>query len=122
MVPNIPSTRPTVYSESGNYSNQLLCQGRGFPLFDPNPQRNLPAEYRRRGVVIGDVGTITSDGIFDFFFNIYLSANDPINAHVPEDFVPLPRHLAEDVINQDFDPGDYVSSSSIQEINDDFSE
>ncbi|KAJ7815517.1 hypothetical protein B0H14DRAFT_2239140, partial [Mycena olivaceomarginata] len=71
------------------YSNQLLCQGRGFPLYVPKPQRNLPAEYRMRGVAIGDVGTITSDGIFDFFFNIYLPAGHRINAHTPKDFTPL---------------------------------
>ncbi|KAJ7364381.1 hypothetical protein DFH08DRAFT_1016731, partial [Mycena albidolilacea] len=120
-APQAPQTT-TVYSESGNYSNQLLPRGRGFPLYVPKPQRNLPPEYRRRGVAIGDVGTITPEGIFDFFFNIYLPADDPINANVPKNFAPLPPYLVMDVIDQDFDPGDYVSSSSIHEINDDFSE
>jgi hypothetical protein len=106
---------------SGNYSKQLLRQGRGFPLYVPKPQSNLSLEYRRRGVAIGDVGTVTPEGMFDFFFNIYLPADDPISVHIPEDFVPLPRYLAEDVIDDDFAPGDYVSSS-IHEIKDDFSE
>ncbi|KAJ7814636.1 hypothetical protein B0H14DRAFT_3747371 [Mycena olivaceomarginata] len=78
--------------------------------------KESPAEYRRRGVAIGDVGTITSDGIFDFFFNIYLPAGHRINAHTPKDFAPLLRYLPEDVIDDDFDPGGYVSSSSIHEI------
>ncbi|KAF7336844.1 Pleiotropic drug resistance ABC transporter protein [Mycena venus] len=56
------------------------------------------------------------------FFNIYLSANHPINSNVPEDFVPLPPYDLVDVIHDDFDPGDYVSPPSIHEINGDFSE
>ncbi|KAJ7852070.1 hypothetical protein B0H14DRAFT_814091 [Mycena olivaceomarginata] len=71
MAPIVPSFQTTVYSESGNYSNQLLRQGRGFAVYSPKPQRNLAPEYRRKGVSIGDVGTITPQGTFDYFFNIY---------------------------------------------------
>ncbi|KAJ7364388.1 hypothetical protein DFH08DRAFT_682466 [Mycena albidolilacea] len=122
MAPIVPSVQTTVYSESGNYSNQLLRQGRGFAVYSPKPQRNLAPEYRKKGVSIGDVGTITPQGTFDYFFNIYLPADDPINAHIPDSFVPLPPYLVMDVIEEDFDPGDYVSSPSIHEINDGFSE
>ncbi|KAJ7800606.1 hypothetical protein B0H13DRAFT_1482750, partial [Mycena leptocephala] len=75
--------------ESGNYPIQLLYQGRGFPLYVPGPRVNLPVQYRREGVAIGDVGRIAPEGNFDFFFNIYLPAEHPINANVPEGFVPL---------------------------------
>ncbi|KAJ7901445.1 hypothetical protein B0H13DRAFT_2515659, partial [Mycena leptocephala] len=109
-------------SESGNYSTQLLYRSRGFPLYVPGPQINLPENYRRKGVAIGDVGTVTSDGDFDFFFNIYLPADDPINAKVPEGFVPLSPYDPIDVGHYDFDPGNYVASRSIQEINGDFSD
>ncbi|KAJ6512915.1 hypothetical protein C8R45DRAFT_812510 [Mycena sanguinolenta] len=123
MVPLVPSPLQTaIYSESGNYSNQLLSQGRGFPLYVPQPDRNLPAEYQREGVAIGDVGTVTTDGSFDFFFNIYLPADHPINAHVPEGFEPLPPYDGIDVFRTDFDPGNYVSSPSICETNDDFTD
>ncbi|KAJ7815518.1 hypothetical protein B0H14DRAFT_3745764 [Mycena olivaceomarginata] len=114
-----------VYSESENYSNQLLRQGRGFPLYAPKPCKSHPAEYRRRGVTIGDVGTVTPDGNFDFFFNIYRSADDPVNTNVPEGFVPLSLYDRGDVTREDFDPGDYVARlapSSIRGINDAFSE
>ncbi|KAF8126410.1 hypothetical protein K438DRAFT_1647367, partial [Mycena galopus ATCC 62051] len=104
------------------YTNQLLCQGRGFPLYIPKPPGNLPAQYRRKGVAIGDVGTVTAEGVFDFFFNIYLPADDPINEDIPEDFVALPPYREKDVIYDHIDPGDYVSSPSIHEIGDDFSE
>ncbi|KAJ7227442.1 hypothetical protein GGX14DRAFT_511122, partial [Mycena pura] len=87
-----------VLSESEIYCNQLLRRKRGFPLYVPGPQRNLPPEYQRCGVAIGDVGRVTPDGIFDFFFNIYLPANHPINANgVPDDFCPLPHYASKNV-------------------------
>ncbi|KAF7345527.1 WD40 containing domain protein [Mycena venus] len=117
------NVQPAVYSESGNYSNQLLYQGRGFPLYVPGPQINLPAAYQRVGVSIGDVGTVTPEGIFDFFFNIYLPSDHPINANdVPEEFCPLPRYAPRDIIHDNFDPGNYISAPSVHEINGDFSE
>ncbi|KAJ7679595.1 hypothetical protein B0H17DRAFT_910771, partial [Mycena rosella] len=61
------------------YSSQLLRRGRGFPLYVPEPQENLPQEYQREGVAIGDVCMVTPEGILEFFFNIYLDADNPIN-------------------------------------------
>ncbi|KAJ6571771.1 hypothetical protein B0H19DRAFT_1347343 [Mycena capillaripes] len=124
MVPvNTLSPPPVpVYSKSGNYSTQLLHRGRGFPLFVPAPPANLPVQYRRNGVAIGDVGRVTPQGIFDFFFNIYLPADNPINANIPEDFVPLSPYVPADIIPHDFNPRDYVSSPSIHEIQGDFSD
>jgi hypothetical protein len=60
--------------------------------------------YRRGGVLIGDVGSITPEGDFDFFFNVYLPTTDPINANVPEGFVPLSPYDPIDVGHYDFDP------------------
>ncbi|KAJ7126693.1 hypothetical protein C8R44DRAFT_701440, partial [Mycena epipterygia] len=104
------------YSESEIYCSQLLRQKRGFPLYVPGPQRNLPDEYQRSGVAIGDVGRVTPDGIFDFFFNIYLPADHPINANVPEDFCPMPHYASVDVLHLDFGPGNYVSTSTVQKL------
>ncbi|KAF7374595.1 WD40 containing domain protein [Mycena sanguinolenta] len=115
------SPPPAVYSESRNYCDQLLYRGRGFPLYVPKPDRNLPLEYQREGVAIGDVGTVTTEGNFDFFFNIYLPANHPINAHIPEDFVPLPSYDASDVRDEDIEDANYVTSPSVRETNGDFS-
>ncbi|KAJ7679078.1 hypothetical protein DFH06DRAFT_504972 [Mycena polygramma] len=116
------SPQPPIYSVGGRYSRQLLHEGRGFPMYVPAPQRTLPPQYQRKGIAIGDVGSVTSEGIFDFFFNIYLPADDPINANVPEDFVPLSPYSLSDVIYEDYEPGDYVSTPSIEEINGDFSD
>jgi hypothetical protein len=91
-------------------------------LYVPSPQVNLPAEYRRRGVAIGDVGRITPEGSFDFFFNIYLPASHRINANIPEDFVSLPPYDPIDVAHYHFGPGNYVCSPSVNEINRDLPE
>ncbi|KAJ7285246.1 hypothetical protein C8J57DRAFT_712032 [Mycena rebaudengoi] len=110
---NRPRT-PDCISESDNYCSQLLRQGRGFPLYVPGPPGNLPEEYRRNGVSIGDVGTVTPEGVFDFFFNIYLPSDHPINEQVPDDFSPLSPYAPKDILPLDFDPGNYVSTPSVR--------
>lgn len=70
----------------------MLTQLHGFPLWSPQPDPSLPAEYRETGVKIGDVGIITLDGGFDFLFNIWLPSDHPINPNnSPEDFDSFPR-------------------------------
>ncbi|KAJ7705400.1 hypothetical protein B0H17DRAFT_832760, partial [Mycena rosella] len=102
--------------ESEIYCGRLLYQKRGFPLYVPDPQRNLPEEYRASGVRTGDVGRVTPEGGFDPLFNIYYSSEDPINSRgVPEGFTPLPWYLDEDLTLLDHEPGGYVSTPSIQE-------
>ncbi|KAK7006393.1 hypothetical protein R3P38DRAFT_2647046 [Favolaschia claudopus] len=105
------------FSESEIYCKQLMRQKRGFPLYDPKPRRNLTPEYRESGVAIGDVGRITAEGAFDFFFNIYLSAEHPINNHnVPENFYPLAPFDTLDVYDQENLAGSHVSTSSVQRL------
>ncbi|KAJ7679088.1 hypothetical protein DFH06DRAFT_505028 [Mycena polygramma] len=105
----------SICSESANYCSHLLRQGRGFPLYVPGPQKNLPEQYQRNGVAIGDVGRVTAEGMFEFFFNIYHTADDVINVDfVPDDFSPLPRYVPRDIVPVEFGPGNYVSSSSVR--------
>ncbi|KAJ7932072.1 hypothetical protein B0H13DRAFT_1537467, partial [Mycena leptocephala] len=107
-------------SESEIYCSQLLRQKRGFPLYDPEPRQTLPQEYQRSGVAIGDVGRITPEGAFDFFFNIYLPADHPINDNdVPENFCPLPRYRSKDQYNKSYFAGDHVSTPSVQRLDPD---
>ncbi|KAF7366787.1 hypothetical protein MSAN_00937000 [Mycena sanguinolenta] len=111
-------TQPEI-TESQNYCSLLLRQGRGFPLYDPDPQPSLSATHPA-GVAIGDIGAITSEGGFDFLFNIYRGAEDPIK--VPKDFVPLPLYDLDDISHHDFHPGNCVSTSSVREESGDFSQ
>ena len=62
----------------------------GFPLWIPQPNMTLPRSYQRQGVSIGDVGIFTSDGGFDFLFNVCLRAGDSSNPdELPEGFFPF---------------------------------
>jgi hypothetical protein len=82
------------------YARLLLPKRRGFPLWIPQPHRNLPPEYRRNGVSFGDVGIITSEGVFDFLFNACLPSYHCINGGgVPDDFRPLDPPKPVDIIN-----------------------
>jgi hypothetical protein len=64
------------------YERLLRPKGHGQPFWNPELDNNLPAQYRRRGVSIGDVGIITSDGEFDFLFSICEPfLDDAINPH-----------------------------------------
>ncbi|KAJ7794255.1 hypothetical protein B0H14DRAFT_2191576, partial [Mycena olivaceomarginata] len=98
------------------YCAEMLRQDRGFPLYQPTPQESLPAESQRHGVSIGDVGTVTPDGIFDFFFNIFLPPEHPINANnTPEGFLPMrPGYNSRDVTKVQYEPGSYVSSLTVR--------
>jgi hypothetical protein len=85
-------------SDSQCYSRLLLSKGHGYPLSRPQPFDDLPLESRHIGTDIGDVGVVTSYGAFNAIFNIYRSANVPVNRFgVPERFEQLmlgPRDVA----------------------------
>jgi len=101
------------------YSSQLLTKKRGYPLWVPGPGMQLPIEYRRRGVSIGDVGIISSAGGFDFLFNIFLPADHPINdGMVPQGFSPLScqgleRHIERTII---YGPNTHLAGASVRKI------
>uniref|UniRef100_A0A8H7XWW5 Uncharacterized protein n=1 Tax=Psilocybe cubensis TaxID=181762 RepID=A0A8H7XWW5_PSICU len=101
------------------YEQHLLQKGRGHPLWIPQPNIHLPTPYRVKGVCIGDVGIITSDGAFDFLFNICLSATDPIHSgQLPAGFVPVdpPLGVKDTRAYKEFTNGSYLASSTIQKV------
>ncbi|KAJ7637896.1 hypothetical protein DFH06DRAFT_1099335 [Mycena polygramma] len=103
-------------SESEVYCCQMLRQKRGFPLYIPNPQ-TLPPEYEERGIAIGDVGSVTADGEFDFYFNIFLPAEHPINAdNTPEDFSPMYPCNSKDIFHRNYGIGHYLSTSTVRKV------
>ncbi|PPQ91597.1 hypothetical protein CVT25_013695 [Psilocybe cyanescens] len=97
------------------YNRHLGCKGRGFPLWIPEPNNNLPIEYRRIGIDIGDVGIITKSGNFDFLFNICLPAEHPIHRDgVPEGFTPCRPVRSSDIHRYtEFDAGAFLTSTSV---------
>ncbi|KAJ6472586.1 hypothetical protein C8R45DRAFT_787153, partial [Mycena sanguinolenta] len=105
-------------SECEIYTNQLMRRKRGFPLYVPGPPENLPQEYQDNGIQIGDVGTVTPEGLFDVLFNIYLPADHPVNINnVPSDFHPLPKYnVHRDIVKIRHDPGNYVSTSLVHKV------
>ncbi|KAJ7838272.1 hypothetical protein B0H14DRAFT_1087659 [Mycena olivaceomarginata] len=112
-----PNALDDAFSDSEVYCRQMLRQKRGFPLYEPAPQTNLPVEYQKCGVSIGDVGSITPEGIFDFFFNIFLPAENPVNANdTPADFSPMAPYGSKDVVQLHYDPGEHVSTSTIRRL------
>jgi hypothetical protein len=86
-------------SPISQYQRHLLLEKHGFLLWAPQPLLRLPPSYRRTGVSVGDVGIITSQGSFDYLFNICLSRGQPRNPEVlPIDFSPinlLPSDISE---------------------------
>ncbi|KAF8977176.1 hypothetical protein BDQ17DRAFT_154536 [Cyathus striatus] len=90
------------------YIEKILPLKNGYPMCFPQPAQDLPIEYRRKGVSIGDVGVITRSGGFDFLFNVLLPAQHPINlpACLPNEFDPVFLPMLRTTSHTSADPGD----------------
>ncbi|KAJ7458392.1 hypothetical protein B0H11DRAFT_187049 [Mycena galericulata] len=101
-------------SDQAWYVHLMLTRRRGFPLAEPLLSLTLPEEHLRKGICIGDIGSIFEDvGIFDFLFNIFLPADDPINGgenNVPRNFTPLNCLAHEEIIQQNYPPNSHVTT------------
>lgn len=53
------------------YAKLLLREKLGYPLWYPDLDENLPVMYRDNGIGIGDVGSITGAGQFEFYFSVH---------------------------------------------------
>jgi hypothetical protein len=102
-------------SASDAYSRILLARRIGYPLWVPEPS-DQPPEYAVRGIHIGDVGIVDSDGQFDFFFNVCLPVEHPINHQAPPTLVPFKIQLARDVKRRPdiYPPETVIESRTIQ--------
>jgi hypothetical protein len=95
------------------YARRLLPKGHGYPLWVPEP---YVQQYREKGISIGDVGVITTSGAFNFFFNICLPLDDPVNRRAPADMEVVELVDHDDVITLPHmhTKGGYVASSSME--------
>ncbi|KAJ7024137.1 hypothetical protein C8F04DRAFT_1303054, partial [Mycena alexandri] len=102
-------------SDRDLYSRLLLATGNGYPLSYPQPSDDLPPVCRARGIEIGDVGAVSSDGSFDAFFNICRPRDDPANRFgVPVEFESVdlgPGHVKSKEIYHR--PGSHVSNTKM---------
>jgi hypothetical protein len=116
------SISTTIYSPQNSniiYEQRLGLKKRGFPLWIPEPNRQLPMPYQRRGVDIGDVGIITPSGGFSFLFNICLPRDSPLNPDdLPEEFSPIHPPIRPADIREflEFKPHSYLVSAAIEKV------
>ncbi|KAE9390369.1 hypothetical protein BT96DRAFT_795589, partial [Gymnopus androsaceus JB14] len=83
-----------------------LPKKRGFPLWNPEANENLPG-----GVFPGVVGILDEFGGFDYLFTATLPADDQLNSGgVPPGFREL-RINRSDINTLNDDPGSYIASN-----------
>ncbi|KIM37487.1 hypothetical protein M413DRAFT_54279, partial [Hebeloma cylindrosporum] len=62
------------------YARSLFSAGHGYPMYDPSTVARVPEDYNSiRGISIGDVGVLSTEGEFIFGFNIFLPSDHPYN-------------------------------------------
>ncbi|KAK7051967.1 pleiotropic drug resistance ABC transporter protein, partial [Favolaschia claudopus] len=95
------------------YRSAMLLKKQGYPLYKPQPQEK---PYREEGIAIGDVGRITTEGLFEFLFNIFVGADNSINEFCPEGFIPLPPYNPDsrDVSCEILESPAYFSTADVQ--------
>ncbi|KAF4616813.1 hypothetical protein D9613_008361 [Agrocybe pediades] len=97
------------------YYRHLAPKGRGSPLWIPEPNKQLPIEYQRTGMLLGDVGILAADGSFDFLFNACLPRDHPVNPQrMPEDYEPFILDPLDVQRQSEFKGASHLSSASIK--------
>ena len=90
----------------------MLRHRAGYPVYVPTPYRELPVEYRKRGIRIGDVGVFTPDGAFDFLFNICKpEAGNP--TELPDEFELLESDIRS---NCKYAAGTSLTSDHVEDV------
>ncbi|KAJ7614150.1 hypothetical protein FB45DRAFT_1111275, partial [Roridomyces roridus] len=103
---------------SSELYRRLASQKHGIPQFTPEPNDNLPVEYKKVGVSIGDIG-IWSDDSFDVLFNTCWPAEHSINGvhGVPKDFIPFPLNTRDISRRPYHSAGSVIASAKVAEVN-----
>ncbi|KAJ6492851.1 hypothetical protein C8R47DRAFT_424132 [Mycena vitilis] len=108
---------PPKRSDADLYVSQMMTRsGLGYPLWLPGPNlaEHIPVSHRQNGISLGDVGIITPKGLFDFFFNIFVPRDHPLNGegkNVPDGFSPC--DWTGNTLQTSMPAGSTISSSSI---------
>lgn len=73
------------------YRALLYEHGHGYPFWIPEPNDASSEIYKKQGLSIGDVVSLTDDGGYDYLFNIHHPAKHPLNkGGTPSDFESMP--------------------------------
>lgn len=95
------------------YARALIPHRHGYPLWNPSPYSNDLPHFFENGVDIGDVGVITADGEFVYWFNVQYPRDHERNrdCSLPENFrhVELKPHLIK-ARRQRFKPGETLKT------------
>ncbi|KAK0479473.1 hypothetical protein EDD18DRAFT_1086415 [Armillaria luteobubalina] len=74
----------------------LIHKGHGYPFWYPEPDSSCMTAYTEWGVHPGDVGILNNISGFNYLFNIFHDADDPVNnGNVPLGFHPLQAQNSE---------------------------
>jgi len=100
-----------------SFTRSLMSTGNGFPVFTLAGNILRSEEHQLRGVGVGDVGTMDSEGEFDFCFNIFQPPTHPIHkATIPpnfEQFKPSTAMRSKE-FPEYFPPGTVITSPGIE--------
>lgn len=101
-----------------SYCRSLLLERHGFSIWYPECLFNNRTECMKKGASIGDVGVIDHAGAFNFYFNIFLPSDHPINVgFTPREFKPIepPLSPSETIYEPDyFKPGTVIASEGVK--------
>ena len=95
----------------------MLLKKRGFPLWIPQPNTLAPLMHQRKGVIIGDLGRVTTYGAFDVLFNVCKAAGHPNNPdELPDGFEPLALKANDIHRVKEYTSGSYIASASVKKL------
>lgn len=100
------------------YARHLLSS-RGYPLWIPEPDRELLEYERTEGLGIGDVGMVDpEDGCFDVLFNICLPPDHPFHRTfgVPDGFMPIWLSDGDIRITPNIETSGCITSPSVTNV------
>lgn len=88
-------------------------------MYKPEGRYSRPQEHLLgKNALLGDVGQMNEDGLFDFSFNIFFPSNHPIqNGNMPQNFLPVSPSLSanEASLKESYlSPGTVLSSEGIK--------
>lgn len=104
------------YSYEQIYVRNMMATLRGYPIWSPTPlpRPNIPIEISRNGVIVGDIGLVRGPGSFAVLFNMFQSADHPLNkGRVPDNFVPFRLNPGAYATKRVFQNDAYIASPSV---------